>query len=127
MSQSFFMQPVQSECFNEPRGEGTLLSLSPERLLRGQPERRDWPVFERADGKVSTGIWSGTAGAWRIDFREGQFEFFHVLSGIGAIVPDEGERKPFGPGDAVMVPEGFRGVFEVTEKVTKQYMFVQNI
>jgi uncharacterized cupin superfamily protein len=40
-----------------------LLSLSPERLLRGQPERRDWPVFERADGKVSTGIWSGTAGA----------------------------------------------------------------
>ena len=127
MSQSLSVSPVQSFCFGAPQGEGTLLSLSPERLLRGQPERRDWPVFERADGKVSTGIWSGTAGAWRIDFPAGQFEFFHVLSGIGAIVPDEGERKPFGPGDAVMVPEGFRGVFEVTEKVTKQYMFVQNI
>lgn len=127
MSQSLSVSPVQSFCFGAPQGEGTLLSLSPERLLRGQPERRDWPVFERVDGKVSTGIWSGTAGAWRIDFPAGQFEFFHVLSGIGAIVPDEGERKPFGPGDAVMVPEGFRGVFEVTEKVTKQYMFVQNI
>lgn len=127
MSLSLTNSSIESHCFNLPEGEGVQLTLAPGRLLRGNPDRRDWPHFESADGKVSTGIWSGTSGAWRIDFPAGQYEFFHVLSGTGAIVADDGTRKPFGPGDAVFVPEGFRGVFEVTEKVTKQYMFVQGV
>ncbi len=128
MSEPLALGPdVASVCFALPEGPGQLLSLAPGRLLRGEPVREDWPHFETADGRLSAGIWRGTPGAWRVDFPAGQYEFFTVLSGRGAVRSDSGETRPFGPGEAVLMPAGFHGVFEVHETVTKQYCFVQGL
>ena len=52
-------------------------------------------------------------------------EFFHVLSGRIRITDEAGLARIFGPGEACVIPAGFKGVFEVLEPVTKHYVFVK--
>lgn len=95
----------------------------PERLVDGNPLRTTWNHFER-DG-MSAGLWSCAPGAWRIAFADDTDEFFHVLSGRIRITDEAGLARVFGPGEACVIPAGFKGVFEVLEPVTKHYVFVK--
>jgi uncharacterized cupin superfamily protein len=95
----------------------------PDRLASGNPLRTTWNRFER-DG-MSAGTWACEPGAWRIDFADDTDEFFHVIDGRIRITDDAGPAREFGPGDACVIPAGFKGLFEVLEAVNKNYVFVR--
>lgn len=95
-----------------------------ERCLGVPPLRTTWSVFENAAQGVDCGEWACEPGAWRIAFHEGRQEFFHVLEGRLRIVAEDGEAREFGPGDACVIPPGFRGTFEVLAPVRKRYVMI---
>lgn len=94
----------------------------PDRLVSGNPTRTTWNHYE-SEG-VSSGLWECEAGAWRIAFKDGKDEFFHVISGRIRIIDAEGKAREFGPGDACVIPGKFTGVFEVIEPVRKHYVII---
>jgi uncharacterized cupin superfamily protein len=116
---------VTALAFGTPQEPGTRLYLPPERLVKNDPVRMEWPRYDDAGG-ASAGIWSGEVGAWTITFPPGQYEFFHVLSGRGAVISDAGMRQDFSAGESVLIPPGFSGVFEVVEKVEKHFFFLRS-
>ncbi|HEX5394668.1 MAG TPA: cupin domain-containing protein [Rhodocyclaceae bacterium] len=99
-------------------------SPAPERCIGTPPQRTTWSVYQGDKGEVDCGIWACEPGAWRIAFHERRHEYFHVLEGRIRITGEDGEAKEFGPGDACVIPAGFRGVFEVLERVRKHYVMI---
>lgn len=95
----------------------------PERLIAGNPLRTTWNHYEHAG--VAAGTWSCEPGAWRIAFDDDKDEFFHVISGRLRICDEDGIGQEFGPGEACVIPGGFRGRFEVLEKLTKHYVLIE--
>ncbi len=94
----------------------------PERLVRGNPRRATVNLYTDPAGELSSGIWSCEPGAWNIDFPAGKDEYFHVLEGRLRITGTTGAAEQFGPGDAGVIPAGFKGLFEVLEPVRKHYV-----
>jgi uncharacterized cupin superfamily protein len=94
----------------------------PERLVRGNPRRATVNLYTDPAGALSCGIWSCETGAWNIDFAKGKDEYFHVLEGRIRITGATGLAEEFGPGDAGVIPAGFKGLFEVLEAVRKHYV-----
>ncbi len=92
----------------------------PERLLRGNPLRTTW-VHHR-NGDTEYGLWACEPGAWRIEFHAGREEFFRIIEGRIRITSEAGDAREFGPGDACVIPPGFRGSFEVLEPVRKHFI-----
>ena len=97
----------------------------PERLVAGNPQRLTWNRFDSVDGLCSAGIWACETGAWRIVFADGKDEFFCVLSGKVRLSNEAGQSWEFGPGEAAVIPGGFRGEFRVLEAVRKYYVIIE--
>jgi hypothetical protein len=96
----------------------------PERLVRGNPQRTTWSWHSTPDGVLDCGIWQCEPGAWRIAFADDTDEYFCVIEGRIRITSEDGNAHSFGPGDACVIPSGFRGTFEVLEAVRKHYVIV---
>lgn len=90
----------------------------PERLLSGDPVHTTWNVEEREG--LFAGLWQSTPGAWRVEYTE--WEYCRILSGRSVLSEDGGEPLLLGPGDAVVIWPGFRGVWEVVETTLKDYV-----
>lgn len=112
---SFSRQNPQPE-FDHPRQE---------RRLQGNPLRTTWNHFASASGEVSAGVWACEVGSWRIAFADNKDEYFFVLEGRCRVVDEKGHGAEAGPGDALVIPAGFRGVFEVLEPIRKHYVIVE--
>ena len=97
----------------------------PERLVRGNPLRATRSHYANADGTVDAGYWECEPGAWHIDFATARDEFFHVLEGRIRITAEDGCAREFGPGDPCLIPAGFKGLFEVLERVRKIYVMIE--
>lgn len=111
--------------FNSATVEPSFDHPREERRLVGAPLRTTWSHFQSGDGRVDAGVWACEVGAWRIAFPEGQDEFFTVLEGRVRVSDDAGNASEVGPGEALVIPAGFTGVFEVLEAVKKYYVFVR--
>ncbi|SCK27114.1 cupin domain-containing protein [Vogesella sp. LIG4] len=98
---------------------------NPARLVAGNPRRETWNAFDSHDGVCSAGIWGCETGAWRIAFAAGKDEFFCVISGRVRLSNEAGEAWEFGPGEAAVIPAGFRGEFRVLQPVRKYYVIVE--
>ncbi len=94
----------------------------PARLVRGNPLRTTQNLYDSADGTFSCGLWRCETGAWNIDFPAGKEEYFHVIEGRIRITGTAGEAREFGPGEACVIPAGFKGLFEVLAPVLKHYV-----
>ena len=95
-----------------------------ERCIGTPPQRSTWSVYQGDGGAVDCGVWACEPGAWRIAFHGNRHEFFHVLEGHLRITDADGTAKEFGPGDACVIPAGFKGVFEVLTPVRKYYVMM---
>jgi hypothetical protein len=92
----------------------------PARVISGTPQTRTWLAEETPDGKLFAGIWEATPGAWRVHYDE--WEFCHILSGHSRLTEDGGAPRDLKPGDAFVIREGFRGVWEVVETTRKHFV-----
>ena len=108
-----FAGPLPQPTFDQP---------APERCLGAPPQRTTWELY--ANQGVSMGVWACQPGAWKIAFHEDRHEFFQVLAGRLRIIAADGAAREYGPGDAAIIPAGFRGVFEVIEPVQKRYVMI---
>ncbi|GHA77934.1 transcriptional regulator [Formosimonas limnophila] len=95
-----------------------------DRLLTGNPKRTTWSHFVNDSGEVYMGVWASEVGSWHIEMGPTEDEYFYVLEGRGQIV-GESMTKAFSVGDAVVIPAGFKGVFEVIEPLKKHYVIVE--
>ncbi len=96
----------------------------PERLVRGNPRRTTWNHFTNASGEMFAGVWQCEAGSWRIEMGPTEDEFFFVTAGRCRLIDEAGVAVEAGPGEALVIPAGFKGVFDVLEPMQKYYVIV---
>ncbi|MEB4615330.1 cupin domain-containing protein [Leucobacter sp. M11] len=71
-------------------------------------------------GAVQTGIWECEPGSFT-GFRDGYAEICVFLSGRVTVQGEGDEPIEFGPGDVLVMPSGWRGVWHVHERLRKHY------
>ncbi|WP_281823423.1 cupin domain-containing protein [Jannaschia rubra] len=90
----------------------------PDRVISGDPEHVT-QVFHDNDG-LTAGTWTSTPGKWRA--FEGREEFCVILAGHCRLIADNGTARDFHAGDSFLIPDGFRGYWEVVETTTKHFV-----
>lgn len=76
-------------------------------------------------GKISTGLWECTAGTFTA-VREGYTEICTILSGRVTLEVEGTESREFGPGDVMIMPSGWVGVWVVHEPVRKHFTIIND-
>jgi uncharacterized cupin superfamily protein len=100
----------------------------PERLVLGNPLRNTWNALDapvNAAQNLSTGVWHCEPGMWRIEFGPNQQEVFTVLTGRCRLHDAQDQYTEAGPGQALHIPAGFVGAFEVLEAMSKVYVILE--
>jgi len=92
---------------------------SPQNILAGIPRARAANQYADAGQEFFCGLWTSTAGKWRVRYSE--HEFCVILEGRVRIESADGERHDFGAGAAFVVPAGFEGSWEVLAPCKKWY------
>ncbi len=92
----------------------------PERVVEGDPHHVTQMRFESPDGKLIAGTWTSTPGKWHA-FTE-RDEFCYIVSGHCRLIDADGQAKSFRAGDSFLIPNGFRGYWEVLETTTKHFV-----
>lgn len=72
---------------------------------------------------VDLGFWECSPGSFTTA-RDGINEVILVLEGKGTLVSDSGERVDHEVGDMVLIPNGWRGTWEIHEHFKKQYISI---
>jgi uncharacterized cupin superfamily protein len=98
---------------------GESANPSPENILAGIPRVRASTQYDEPTQQFFCGIWTSTAGQWRVRYTE--HEFCVIIEGRVRLESASGEKHEFRAGDAFVVPAGFEGIWEVTEPCKKWY------
>lgn len=77
------------------------------------------------NGRIDTGLWECTPGDFTAE-RNGYTEICTILSGRVFLEVEGQEPEEFGPGDVMIMPSGWKGVWRVTEPVRKHYTNIQD-
>lgn len=93
-----------------------------DRILSGTPVGEAINVFESSDGKLLSGIWRSTKGAWRVSYEE--TEYCHITKGRARLTSENGTIRDVAVGDGFVIECGFTGIWEVLEDMEKHYMIV---
>lgn len=96
-----------------------------ERRIRGNPIRTTRNHFTNDSGEVYSGVWSSEAGSWRIEMGEREDEFFFITEGRCRLTDEAGIAAEAGAGESLVIPAGFKGVFDVLAPMTKHYVIVE--
>lgn len=94
----------------------------PTTLTPGQTEAAK-ELWTSHDGSVSIGVWECTPGRFTAD-RSQAAEFCHFLSGRIVMTHLDGTKRELGPGDAIILPKGWKGEWEIVEQTRKIYAFM---
>src|SRR5699024_3396862 len=85
---------------------------------------REASVTTWAENGMKVGIWECTPGAFNSS-REGFTEICTILSGRVTLEVEGEEPMEFGPGDIMVTPAGWKGVWRVHETVRKQFTIIE--
>jgi uncharacterized cupin superfamily protein len=110
-----------------PSGAPDIDHPRPDRLIHGNPQRETWNQVQAsmAAGEVFCGVWRCEPGHWHIAMGATERELFTVLAGRCRVHDALGGSEEVGPGEALYIPPGFQGAFEVLETLTKTYMICE--
>ncbi|WP_455373716.1 cupin domain-containing protein [Limibacillus halophilus] len=91
----------------------------PSRVLAGAPSGLIWNYHQSADQKLLAGILGLTPGKTSVayDFPE----FGVVTQGRARLADESGAERELAPGDAFVIPAGFKGSWESLEPTEKHY------
>lgn len=92
----------------------------PDRVVEGDPRHESTTYFENEAGDVIAGTWTSTPGKWHA-FTD-RDEFCYIVSGHVRLIAEDGSAQTFRTGDAFLIPNGFRGYWEVVETTTKHFV-----
>ncbi len=95
-----------------------------DRRVDGNPLRTTRNHFTNDSGEIFSGVWASEKGSWNIVMGPREDEFFQVLEGRCRLVSESGEAVDAGPGEALIIPAGFKGRFEVLEAMKKNYVII---
>lgn len=76
-------------------------------------------------GKIDTGLWECTPGVFTAE-RNGYTEICTILSGRVTLEVEGAEPEEFGPGDIMVMPSGWKGVWRVHEPLRKHYTTIDD-
>jgi uncharacterized cupin superfamily protein len=98
---------------------GDLADWGPLDEATGEPMQTSGAVLW-SDGDQEVGVWESTPGPsyWTLETHEA----VHILSGRMTVTPDGGAPLEIGPGDVAVFPRGWRGAWQIHEKIRKLYV-----
>jgi uncharacterized protein len=86
-------------------------------IVSGKPKQSAYTAYTSPDGAFITGLWSCTPGKFHVTYSVNEAIF--ILSGRAKIIKDGEAPRIFGPNDAIVVPAGWAGTWEVLEPIRK--------
>ena len=92
----------------------------PDRVVDGDPNHQTRMRYTSEDGSLLAGTWTSTPGKW-IAFAD-RDEYCVLLSGHVKLISDDGTEQEFREGDSFLIPNGFRGFWQVLEPTTKHFV-----
>jgi len=92
----------------------------PDRVVEGDPHHSTQMHFESPDGGLIAGTWTSTPGKWHA-FTD-RDEFCMILEGHVRLIDEDGNAKTYKSGDAFLIPNGFRGYWDVIETTKKHFV-----
>jgi uncharacterized cupin superfamily protein len=92
----------------------------PTRVVQGDPQHVTNLQYTSPDGSLIAGTWTSTTGKWHA-FTE-RDEFYQILSGHVRLISHDGVVQEFRTDDAFLIPNGFRGYWDVIETTTKHFV-----
>jgi uncharacterized cupin superfamily protein len=78
-------------------------------------------LFQSEDGSLQIGIWECTPGRFTAD-RSQSSETCHIISGRVEMTRLDGETRQLGPGDLLVLPQGWVGEWRILETTRKLYV-----
>ncbi|MBP2300236.1 cupin domain-containing protein [Azospirillum picis] len=89
-------------------------------VLEGRPLETDTLLYTGDHGRYKVGIWQCTPGL--VAMKDWPYEEFCVLlAGRVVITPEGGSPREYVAGDALVLPQGFTGTWDIKETVRKHY------
>jgi uncharacterized cupin superfamily protein len=113
-------RPIIDFASHEGETSERRLAELPDRVVEGDPHHVTVSHFNSDDGVLLAGTWTSTPGKWRA-FTD-RDEFCTIVSGHAQLISDSGDVSDFRAGDAFLIPNGFRGYWNVIETTTKHYV-----
>jgi uncharacterized cupin superfamily protein len=93
----------------------------PTTLTEGQMEAAT-SLWASDDGLTSIGVWECTPGRFTAD-RTKAGEFCHIISGTASVTNGDGSNtRKIGPGDLLVLPQGWTGEWIIHEPMRKLYV-----
>jgi len=92
----------------------------PTALVAGQQEASR-PIWQSPDGTLEIGLWECTPGRFAAD-RSKSSEFCFFLSGRIVMTEQDGTRRTLSAGDSLMLPQGWKGQWDIAEHTRKIYV-----
>lgn len=98
--------------------------IAADTVVEGTADERGHLFFTNAGGNVSAGVWECTPCTERMrNYPYDQCCF--VLEGTLTITDESGHAETFSPGDAFMIPRGFNGLWQMTERYKNFFVTVE--
>ena len=92
----------------------------PDRVVEGDPHHETKMRFHSPDGTLMAGTWTSTPGKWNVFTDRDEFCVF--LSGHAQLISEDGTVQDFRGGDSFLIPNGFRGYWNVLETTVKHFV-----
>jgi len=92
-----------------------------DRLIEGNPDIYVWDQDESLEGRVRSGVASGTSGTTR-SIKDGVCEVIHILEGVVELTEDGKEPLVFRAGDTFVMKPGFTGIWKTIEDFRKIFI-----
>ncbi|MGB3246839.1 MAG: cupin domain-containing protein [Sulfitobacter sp.] len=102
---------------NEGQTSARRLADLPDRVVEGDPRHQTTLHF---DNGLLAGTWTSTPGKWHA-FSD-RDEFCYIISGHCQLISNTGDVQDFRTGDAFLIPNGFRGFWNVIETTKKHFV-----
>lgn len=83
-------------------------------------ETKTFNLYSTDDDSLHAGTWETDEGESRWEFTD-EGEVIYVLSGKMTVQQDGADPQDIGPGDLAVFPKGWKGTWNVTERLTKVY------
>jgi uncharacterized protein len=93
----------------------------PTTLTPGQKEAAT-QLWASPDGRTKIGIWECQPGRFTAD-RSAAGEYCHIVSGRATVENADGSgARDIGPGDLLVLPQGWTGSWQIHEHMRKLYI-----